>query len=93
VAATLPAIGERSATVALPEIHLTDLGTNADGITAAELTQKVLRIVEQEAAKAASSAIDEIRKSPAALNRVLGTNTSSTINQATKGLNDLLKKP
>jgi hypothetical protein len=93
VAATLPAVGERSATVPLPEIHLTDLGTNADGITAAELTQKVLRIVEQEAAKAASSAIDEIRKNPAALTRALGTNTSNTINQATKGLNDFLKKP
>ena len=92
VAATIPALGERSATVPLPEIHLTDLGTNADGITGAELTQKVLRIIEQEAAKAASVAIEEIRKNPAALTGALGTNTSSTINQATKGLNDLLKK-
>lgn len=93
VAITLPALGERSTTVALPEIHLTNLGTNADGITAAELTHRVLHIVEQEAAKAAASAIDDIRKNPGSLTRALGTNTSNTINQATKGLNDLLKKP
>jgi len=93
VAVTLPALGERSATVSLPEIHLTALGTNADGITAAELTSKVLRVVEQEAAKAASSAIEELRKNPAALTRGLGTNTSDAVNQATKGLNDFLKKP
>jgi len=93
VAVILPAVGERSATVPLPEIHLTDLGTNADGITAAELTSKVLTIVEQEAAKAAAGEIEELRKNPAALSRALGTNTSNTINQATKGLNDLLKKP
>lgn len=90
---TLPALGERSATLPLPEIHLTDLGTNADGITAAELTQKVLAIVEKEAAKAVGNAVDEWRKNPEALNRALGTNTSNTINEATKGLNNLLKKP
>lgn len=90
---TLTALGEQSRTVALPEIHLTDLGTNADGITAAELTQRVLHVLEQEAAKAASSAINDLSKNPGALNKVLGTNTTDSINQATKGLNNLLKKP
>jgi len=89
----LTALGEQSTTVALPEIHLTDLGTNADGITAAELTSRVLRVLEREAAKAASGAINDLSKNPGALNKALGTNTTDAINKATKGLDSILKKP
>jgi uncharacterized protein involved in outer membrane biogenesis len=90
----LTALGQSSGTtVPLPEIHLTDLGTNAEGITAAELSRKVLHVLEQEAAKAASDAINELSKNPGALSHALGTNTTDTINKAAKGLDSLLKKP
>lgn len=42
VHANLTGILNQEVTLPLPDIHLTDLGTGPDGITAADLTQKVL---------------------------------------------------
>jgi uncharacterized protein involved in outer membrane biogenesis len=42
----------RTMTFALPDIHLTDLGTGADGITAVEVGQRALRAVMESAGTA-----------------------------------------
>src|ERR1051325_11069016 len=49
-------LGGKSATVPLPEIHLTNLGSGPDGITAADLTAKVLKELLQAAIPAAEKA-------------------------------------
>src|SRR2546429_5536298 len=49
----LSVLGGGSATVSLPEIHLTNLGTGPDGITAAELTAEVLKGMVQASILAA----------------------------------------
>jgi hypothetical protein len=38
-------LGGQGATLPLPDIHLTNLGTGAEGITPAELSEKVLSAV------------------------------------------------
>ena len=82
-------LGGKSATVPLPEIHLTNLGQSAEGITPAELTKAVLQALETAAAKASASAIDDLQKGAVYLGKEVATNT---VNKVTRGLGDLLKK-
>lgn len=89
---SVTALGGQSATVPLPEIHLTGLGQGPDGITAAELTKRVIQAIETEAVPAASSAVADLSKQAANLTRGLGTNASGAIDSVTKGLGGFLKK-
>ena len=85
------ALGGQSATVPLPEIHLTGLGQGPDGITAAELSQRVLSAIEKEAVKASSGAVASLTKDAANLTKGLGTNTTGVIDNV-KGIGGLFKK-
>lgn len=79
-------------TAILPDIHLTDLGTGPDGITPAELTERVLAAIKAGAAQAASGAATDITKGAAAAAMDaagVGSNTAQTI---TKGIGGLFKK-
>jgi uncharacterized protein involved in outer membrane biogenesis len=89
---SVTALGGQSATVALPEIHLTDLGKGPDGITAAELTQRVLQEIEKEAVKASSGAVADLSKQAAGLTKGLSNMTTGATDTITKGLGGLLKK-
>jgi uncharacterized protein involved in outer membrane biogenesis len=90
---SLTALGGQSATVPLPEIHLTNLGQGPDGITAAELAKKVLRVIETEAVKASSGAVASLTQQAAGLGKDLtrglgptGTNTTDAISRGIGGL-------
>lgn len=63
VAAT--ALNGRSLTVPLPDIHLTNIGQNSGGATAAEVANQVLGAITSEATKAASSALTQQLQSAA----------------------------
>jgi uncharacterized protein involved in outer membrane biogenesis len=89
---SVTALGSQSTTVPLPEIHLTDLGKGPDGITAAELANRVLSAIEKEAVKASGSAVASLTKDAANLTKGLGTNAAGTIDSVTKGIGGLLKK-
>ena len=89
----LSVLGGRSATVSLPEIHLTNLGTGPDGITAAELTAKVLKEMLQASIPAAEKAVADLGKKGAAdLLKNAGKGSTESLNKATKNLGDLFKK-
>lgn len=77
---SVTALGGRSVSVPLPEIRLTNLGQGPEGITAAELTKKVLRIIEQEAVKASAGAVTD-----------LGNQAKDLVNDATKTATDSIK--
>lgn len=79
-------LGGKSATVPLPEIHLTDLGKGSDGLTSAELSKRVLREILQAATKAAASSLSDLSKG--ALDNI----SKGGAGKITKGLDDLLKK-
>jgi hypothetical protein len=89
---TVTALGGRSATVPLPEIHLTSLGQGPDGITAAELTKLVLQAVEKEAVQVAAGSVTDLSKDAANLTKGLGKTANGTGTSITKGLGGLFKK-
>ena len=89
---SVTALGGQSATVPLPEIHLTGLGQGPDGITAAELSKMVLRAIEKESVQAASGAVADLSKQAANLTKGLGTNPAGTVDSVTRGIGGLLKK-
>jgi uncharacterized protein involved in outer membrane biogenesis len=88
---SIPGLG-KSATVPLPEIHLTNLGTGPDGITAAELAALVLQAIEKEAVQASGSALTGLAKDASGLTKDASKPGSSTAEKISQGLGGLLKK-
>ena len=82
----------KSATVALPDIHLSGLGQGPDGITAAELTERVLQAIEKEAVQLSGTIVADLSKDPANLTKGLGNDPTGTADKISKGLGGLLKK-
>jgi uncharacterized protein involved in outer membrane biogenesis len=89
---SVTAFGGKSATLPLPEIHLTGLGQGPDGITPAELTKVVLREVEKAAVQVASTAVADIGKDATGLTKGLSGTATGTVDKVTKGLGGLFKK-
>ncbi len=89
---SVTALGGKSATVPLPDIRLTDLGTGPDGITAAELTKRVLQEIEKNAVKAASGAVADLSKQAQELTKGLQQNATGALTNVTKGIGNLFKK-
>src|SRR5581483_563488 len=85
-------LGGQSATVPLPEIHLTGLGQGPDGITVAELTKVVLQAIEKEALQVSASAITDLSKQATGLTKGLGGAATGAVDKVTKGLGGFLKK-
>jgi hypothetical protein len=85
-------LGGKSATVPLPEIHLTNLGSGPDGITAADLTAKVLKELLQAAIPAAEKAVVNLGKGATDAVKEAGKTATEEVGKATKGIGDLFKK-
>jgi len=75
--------------VPIPEIHLADLGTGPDGITAADLIRQVLSAIQQSAIKAADSAVADLGKSATT---DLGKSATESADKIGKSVGDLFKK-
>lgn len=81
--------GGQPVTLPLPDIHFTNLGDGPDGITAAELTRKVLGQITQETIAALTKDLANLGKG--LVNGATGTLQGAT-EKVTKGLGDLFKK-
>src|SRR6266576_5761502 len=80
-------LGSKSATVPLPEIHLTNLGSGPDGITAADLTAKVLKELLQAAIPAAEKAVVDLGKGAASgVMKEAGKTATEGVEKASKGI-------
>jgi uncharacterized protein involved in outer membrane biogenesis len=90
--ASVIALGGQSAMKALPDIHLQDLGKGPDGITAAELTQRVLEAILPAAVQAAADVVADIKKGALYMSKDLGKGDTNAVEKVTKGLGDLFKK-
>jgi hypothetical protein len=78
-------------TVPLPDIHFTNLGEGPDGITAGELTKKVLGTVTQSTLTAAAKRITDLGKG--AVDAASGAvKDAGDVGKAVKGVGDLFKK-
>ncbi|HXJ56911.1 MAG TPA: hypothetical protein VNU68_09625 [Verrucomicrobiae bacterium] len=82
-------LGGKSLTVLLPEIHLANLGNGPDGITAAELTQRVLHEVTVHTLKAVEKGVADIGKVATDAASNMATNT---LNKVGKTVGDLFNK-
>lgn len=89
--ANITDLGGKTMTLGLPTITLTDLGTGPEGITAAELSKRVISEIEKESLKAVSSSATDLGKAAENLTKGLGTNSGSLTNM-TKGIGNLFKK-
>jgi uncharacterized protein involved in outer membrane biogenesis len=90
---SVTALGGGSATVPLPDIHLQDLGTGPDGITPAELTQRVLDAIQQRAKEAASGAVADIGQGGVNLAKdAANAASSNAVEKVTKGIGGFFKK-
>lgn len=62
VSVNAPLVGQQTANVSIPEIHLTNMGTNADGITAAELSKQVFSALVEKTEEEAKKVIADMTK-------------------------------
>jgi len=82
---SLAGMGGKEMTLPLPDIHLSNMGTGAEGITAADLTRRVLDALTTATVKAVSNAATDLGKGA-------GKTVGGGVNKVTSGLGGLFKK-
>ncbi|HWD92706.1 MAG TPA: hypothetical protein VG938_10185 [Verrucomicrobiae bacterium] len=90
--ANITDLGGKTMTLPLPTIHLSNLGTGPDGITAPELTKQVISAIEKQAVATVASEAGNLGNMAGNLTKGLGTNANSTINNAAKGIGNFFKR-
>jgi len=90
--ATITDLGNKTVSLTLPTIHLQNLGTGPDGITAAELSKEVISAIEKASLKEVASSSAELGKVAENLTKGLGKNSGGAVSNLTHGLGNLLKK-
>jgi len=89
---SLTGMGGQEVTVPLPDIHLTDMGKGADGITATDLTRRVLDALTAATVKAAANAASDISAGALNVGKDAGKTATENVNKITKDLGGLFKK-
>jgi hypothetical protein len=87
-----PIVGQKSATVPVPDVKLPPMGQGPDGVTVAEVSSVALQKLLEAAITEGEKVVSDMMKGGQFMGKDLGTNTTSTIQNATKGLGDLFKK-
>lgn len=85
-------LGGQSITGPLPDIHLTQLGTGPDGITAADLTKRIMTEIAEASLKVAEKLVAQVGKEALNAAGVTGKAATDSVNKATKSVTDLFKK-
>ena len=85
-------LGSKSATVPLPDIHLTGLGAGPEGITVAEFSRKVLQAILKDTLVAVGGAMGQLGTGALESGKNLGKGALDNAGKATKGIGDLFKK-
>ena len=84
-------LGGKTISLTLPTIELSNLGTGPEGITATELTKKIIAEIEKASITAVSSQAGDLGKAAESLTKGLGKNSGSLTN-ITQGLGKFFKK-
>jgi len=85
-------LGGKSLTVPLPDIHFTQLGSGPEGITAAELTKRVLNEVTVATLKAVEKGVTDLGKGAVDAAKDASKAATNTLDKAGKAIGDLFKK-
>jgi uncharacterized protein involved in outer membrane biogenesis len=89
---SLSSMGGKEMTLPLPDIHFTNLGKDNAGITATDLTRRVLDAITTATIKAVATATADIGKGAQALGKDLGKSLGSNVSGLSKNLGGLFKK-
>jgi len=89
---SITGMGGQETTVPLPDIHLTDMGKGTDGITAADLTKRVLDALTASTIKAVANSASDLGKGAVDLGKGAGKTATENVNKITKGLGGLFQK-
>ena len=85
-------LAARKMDLTLPTIHLTDLGTNSDGITTAELTRRVLEAITTATVKVVANSATDIGTLPRNLGNSLGKSLNIGVTNLPKSLGGFLNQ-
>lgn len=91
----LPAVGAKNLSLTLPDIEFSNLGTGPEGITPAELSDKLINEVVKAVIPAVTAQVNNLIRDPAGAAKALtdkAGQTGDALNKATKGVGDLFKK-
>ncbi len=89
VKVTSTALGGKTFDVTIPDIHFTNLGTGPEGITASELTKKVMDELVPAVTAAATKSLGDLTKGAT---DILKGGANDAVGKATKSVTDLFKK-
>ncbi|MGA2242431.1 MAG: hypothetical protein ABSH11_10410 [Verrucomicrobiota bacterium] len=89
---SLTGIGGKEMTLPLPDIHLTNLGKDSAGITATDLTRRVLGAITTATIKAVAGATTDIGKGVGNLGGDAGKAVGQDVDKISKGIGGLFKK-
>ncbi|MDB6057964.1 MAG: uncharacterized protein JWO95_1808 [Verrucomicrobiales bacterium] len=84
--------GGKTITLPIPDIHLQNLGTGPDGITAADLTKQVMNAVTAQVIPALAKSVGDLGKGATGLLKDAGGKGVSGVTNVTKGLKSLFGK-
>lgn len=85
-----PLLAGKMVSVPLPAIHLTDLGNGSEGVTAAELTKKVMSSLMKEIVPAATKALSNAGADALGLGKDAGKQGEDALKKAGSGLKSLI---
>ncbi|HTH46007.1 MAG TPA: hypothetical protein VMB21_00720 [Candidatus Limnocylindria bacterium] len=85
-------LGDSIPALSLPDIHLTNLGSGSDGITAGDLTKRVLGEVFGSVFTQVTAQAGKLGKGAVDAAKGLGEGAKGTLEKAGSGIGDLFKK-
>ena len=89
---SITTLAGKSVTVPLPTIHLTNLGQGPEGITAADLTKRILGEIEKNTVQVAAGAVADLGKEAVGAVKDAGKAAAGAAEKAVKGIGGLFKK-
>ncbi|WP_029896492.1 AsmA family protein [Desulfohalovibrio reitneri] len=87
----LRALGERSATVNLPEIHLTNIGEDKGGASPAEVLSQIMAAVQKSVTSAASNAGEAVQEALEKGAQQFQEGTQKQLEEGSKGIKESLE--
>jgi hypothetical protein len=89
ISVNAPLVGEKSATVPIPDIHLPPMGQGPEGVTIGEVSSLALKALLEQAIPAAEKVAMDLVKGGQYLGKDVSTNA---VDSVTRGLGGLLQK-
>jgi len=79
-------------TISLPDIHLTDMGKDSDGLTPADLTSEVLKAIISSTVKAVAGSVGDLSQGVESLGKGTISSVDQGVSKITSSISSLLGK-